>query len=120
MLQRACVGELRSTIQEAFITMPNQYSYAHEKFCGNIKGSFKNKKFNKSSMLLIMVGDMASIFTKVYITKATPIYSFFPHLLHTVPFTSLPFFESMWTFLLLFSFAAVTGPMYSWLLPSFF
>ena len=40
-------------------------------------------------MLLIMVGNMASIFTQVYIAKVTPIYSFFPHLLHTVPFTSL-------------------------------
>ena len=40
-------------------------------------------------MLLIMVGNMASIFTQVYIAKVTSIYSFFPHLLHTVPFTSL-------------------------------
>ena len=36
-----------------------------------------------------MVGNMASIFTEVYIAKVTPIYGFFPHLLHTVQFTSL-------------------------------
>ena len=53
-------------------------------------------------MLLIIVGNMASILIQVNITKVTSIYSFFPHLLHTVPLTS-------W----LFSFAAVTGPMYS-------
>ena len=41
-------------------------------------------------MLLMIVGNVASIFTQVYIAKATSIYSFFPHLLHTVPFTSLP------------------------------
>ena len=40
-------------------------------------------------MLLIMVGNMASIFTQAYIAKVTPIYSFFPQLHHTVPFTSL-------------------------------
>ena len=40
-------------------------------------------------MLLIMVGNMASIFTQVYSAKVTSICSFFPHLLHTVPFTSL-------------------------------
>ena len=40
-------------------------------------------------MLLIMVGNMASIFTQVYIAKVTLVYSFFPYLLHTVPFTSL-------------------------------
>ena len=45
-------------------------------------------------MLLIMVGNMASIFTQVYMAKVTPIYSFFPHLLHTVPFTSL---SPLWT-----------------------
>ena len=44
-------------------------------------------------MLLIMVGNMVSIFTQVYIEKVTPIYSFFPHLLHTVPFTS---FSLLW------------------------
>ena len=49
----------------------------------------KIKKIIKSLMLLIMVGNMASIFTQVYIAKATPIYIFFPHLLHAVPFTSL-------------------------------
>ena len=40
-------------------------------------------------MLLIMVGNMASIFMQVYIAKASPIYHFFPHVLHTVPFISL-------------------------------
>ena len=43
----------------------------------------------------------------------TPIYSFFPHLLHIVPFTSLSLLWPMWTFPWLFSFAAVTGPIYS-------
>ena len=69
--------------------MSNQSNYAHEKFWGDIKGSFKSKKLNESMILLIMAGNMASIFTQVYITKVTPIYSFFPHLLHTVPFTSI-------------------------------
>ena len=36
-----------------------------------------------------MVGNMTSIFTQVCIAKVTPIYSFLPHLLHTVPFTYL-------------------------------
>ena len=40
-------------------------------------------------MFLIMVGNIASIFTQVYIAKMTPIYNFFPHLLYTVPFASL-------------------------------
>ena len=40
-------------------------------------------------MLLIMVGNVASIFTQLYGAKVTPICSFFPHLLYTVPFTSL-------------------------------
>ena len=40
-------------------------------------------------MFLIMVGNMASIFTQVHIAETKPIYSFFPHLLHTVPFTFL-------------------------------
>ena len=40
-------------------------------------------------MVFHMVGNMASIFTQIYITQVTSIYSFFPHLLHTVPFTSL-------------------------------
>ena len=71
------------------------------------------KTINKSIMLLIMVGNMASIFTQVYIAKATPIYSFSPHLLHTMPFTSLPFFQPIWASSWLFSFAAVTGLMYS-------
>ena len=35
-----------------------------------------------------MVGNMASIFTQMYIGKATAIYSFSSHLLHTLPFTS--------------------------------
>ena len=70
--------------------MSNQSNYAHEKFWGDIKGSFKNKKkLNKSLLLLIMVGNKESIFTQVYIAKVTPIYIFFPHLQHTVPFTSL-------------------------------
>ena len=40
-------------------------------------------------MLFIMVGNMASIFTQVYIAKVTSIYNFFPHLLYTLPFTYL-------------------------------
>ena len=32
---------------------------------------------------------MASIFTEEYTAMATSIYNFFPHMLHTVPFTSL-------------------------------
>ena len=50
----------------------------------------KIKKINKSLMLLIMVGKMASIFTQLYIVKTASIYIFFPHLLHAVPFTSHP------------------------------
>ena len=64
-------------------------------------------------MLLIMVGNMASICTQVYIAKTTPIHSFFPYLMHIVLFTFLTSLESMWTFSWLFSFAAVTGSMYS-------
>ena len=30
-------------MQEAFITMSDQSNYAHERFLGDIKGSFKNK-----------------------------------------------------------------------------
>ena len=40
-------------------------------------------------MLLNVVGNMTSIFTQVYIAKMTLLYSFFPYVLHTVPFTSL-------------------------------
>ena len=36
-----------------------------------------------------MVGNMASIFTQVYIANVTPIYTFFPHLLHALQYTSL-------------------------------
>ena len=60
-----------------------------------------------------MLGNIASIFTQVYIAKVTSIFIFFPHLLYTVPFTSLSLFEPMWTFSWLFSFATVTGSMYS-------
>ena len=42
-------------------------------------------------MLLIMVVNMASIFTQVYNAKMTLIYNFFPQLLHTVLFASLSF-----------------------------
>ena len=89
IIQRACIKELRWTIQEAFTPMSNQSNYAHEKFWGDIKEVSRIKKLNKSLMLVIMVGNMASIFTQVYIAKMTPIYSFFSRLLHTVPFTSL-------------------------------
>ena len=38
------------------------------------RGSFKNeKKLIKSLMLLIIVGNMGSIFTQVFIAKETPI-----------------------------------------------
>ena len=52
-------------IQEAFRSMSNQSNYAHEKFWGDIKGSLKNKKIIKTLILLIMVGNMASIFTQI-------------------------------------------------------
>ena len=45
-------------------------------------------------MLLIMVGNMLSIFTQVYSTKATLLYSFFLNLLHKFPFTYL---SLLWT-----------------------
>ena len=64
-------------------------------------------------MLLIMVGNMASIFTQVYIAKVTPIYSFFLICCIQCHLHLFPFFEPMWTFSWLFSLAAVTGPMYS-------
>ena len=70
--------------------MSNQSNYAHEKFWEDVMGTSKNKKKLKKLMMLIMVGNMASIFTQVYIAKAAPIYIFFHHLPHTVPFTSLP------------------------------
>ena len=60
-----------------------------------------------------MVGNVASIFTQVYIAKATSIYSFFPHLLHAVPLTSLSLLSAHVDIFMVFSFAAVTGPMYS-------
>ena len=48
-------------------------------------------KLFKSLMLLIMVDNMTSISTQVYIAKATASCSFFPHFWHTMPFTSLSF-----------------------------
>ena len=55
---------------------------------------------------------MASICTQMYIAKVTPIYSFFHHLLHTVPFTSL---YHVWAHVDIsqFPFAAITGQMCS-------
>ena len=40
-------------------------------------------------MSLIMVDDVASIFTQVYMAKVTSIHYFFPDFLHAVPFISL-------------------------------
>ena len=79
------------------------------------QGRFKTIKIIKSLMLLIMVGKMASILTQMYSVKVTLIYSFFPHLLHTLPFTS---FSLLWAcvniFIIVFFFIlAVTCPMYS-------
>ena len=94
--------------------MSNQTNYAHGNVWGDFNGSFTNNEKLIKSLMLIMVGNMVSIFTQVYIAKVTPIYSFVPHLPHTMPFLHLfYFFEPMWTFLWMFSFATVTGPVYS-------
>ena len=71
------------------------------------------KKLNKSLMLLIIVCNMASVFTQMYIAKATSLYILFLICCTQCHLHLFPFFEPIWTFLLLFSFAAVTGPMYS-------
>ena len=67
--------------------MSNQSNYAHEKFGGDIEGSFKKK--DKGIMLFIMAANVTSIFTQMYIAKMTSKHSFFPNFLHTVPLTSL-------------------------------
>ena len=70
--------------------MSNQSNYAHKSF-GKISREVSKikKKLIKSLMFMIMVSNMASILTQVYMAKVTPIYNFFPHLLHTLPFISL-------------------------------
>ena len=94
--------------------MSNQSNYAHERFLGDIKEVSKIKKINKSLMLLIMVGNMASIFTQVYIAEGDIHIQFLSSFaVYSTIYISFPFFEPMWTFSWLFSFAAVTGPMYS-------
>ena len=64
-------------------------------------------------MLLIKVGNMESTLTQVYIAKVTPIYSFFPHLLHTVPFTSLSLLWAHVDIFMVIFICRYHSPMYS-------
>ena len=64
-------------------------------------------------MLLIKVGNVASIFTQVHMAKETSIPSSFLILRIQCDLHLFLFFEPIWTFSWLFSFVAVTGPMYS-------
>ena len=95
--------------------MSNQSNYAHETFWENIKGNFKNKKIlNKSLMLFLMVGNMASIFTQnVHCKQHTHVQFLSSIAVYSAIYISFPSLSPCEHFHHYFTFAAVTVPVYS-------